>query len=287
MNEPLPFDPLQVLDRLPVGLFSTDAEGRINWVNRTLGDQLGVAAEALIGLERSALPAKKTLSLSKSIEWLHVAAPGGASERRLECITQKLSDAEESGGEIACVIDVSRYEGAKRPRHLYPELKDPSKLDAQTGLLNKSTMHQELIAQVSRSRRYQNPLTAMLIRVADHTDAGEAVAAIQKQRLSKAIAKLLKDKLRWVDIVGCWDKDEFMLVLPETAIEPATRLARKIDNCFAKLLKEEERTASSDVSVAIGLAEWMRGDDANALLARIRQDLEQQVGRGAERRARG
>ncbi|MEZ5446408.1 MAG: diguanylate cyclase [Gammaproteobacteria bacterium] len=261
-----------VLSALPVGVFIADADGKVRWVNDTLCDQLGVPRERLLGIERAALPARKTLSLSKTIHWLH--APGaGTGERRFECVTQKLEGLGDFDGSVGCVIDVSRYETARRPRQLYPELKDPGRLDPATGLLNALTMQQELVQQVARSRRYLNPLSVVIIRLQDLGPTGESVTAIQKQRLVRGIAKMLKEKLRWVDVVGCWERDAFMLILPETALEPASKLVRKIETYINRLRLEEERAGESMVAVGIGLAEWGKGDDLPALLARAERNL--------------
>lgn len=262
----LPFDAAPVLAALPVGIFITDGAGRIIWVNNALCDQLGSEREALIGLERTALPARKTLSLSRTVEWLRKPGIGGTAERRFECTFQTLAG---SPATVGCVIEVSRYEGFKQPRQSYSELKDPGKLDPVTGLLNHTTMQQELVSQVSRSRRYHNPLAVVLIRLLDDASHGEQVTDIQKQRLAKGIAKMLKDKLRWVDVVGCWDKDAFMLILPETGLDPATKLVSKIENYLDKLKQAEERAGGVAFSVAVGVAEWMKGDDVNALMARV------------------
>lgn len=267
-----PLEAVAVLSALPVGVFIADADGKVRWVNDTLCDQLGVPRERLLGIERAALPARKTLSLSKTIHWLH--APGaGAGERRFECVTQTLEGLGDFDGSVGCVIDVSRYETGRRPRQLYPELKDPGRLDPATGLLNALTMQQELVQQVARSRRYLNPLSVVIIRLQDLGLTGESVTAIQKQRLVRGIAKMLKEKLRWVDVVGCWERDAFMLILPETALEPASKLVRKIETYINRLRLEEERAGESMVAVGIGLAEWGKGDDLPALLARAERSL--------------
>jgi diguanylate cyclase (GGDEF)-like protein len=270
-----PLEAVAVLSALPVGVFIADADGKVRWVNDTLCDQLGVPRERLLGIERAALPARKTLSLSKTIHWLH--APGssgsGSGERRFECVTQKLEGFGDFDGSVGCVIDASRYETGRRPRQLYPELKDPGRLDPATGLLNALTMQHELVQQVARSRRYLNPLSVVIIRLQDLAPTGESVTAIQKQRLVRGIAKMLKEKLRWVDVVGCWDKDAFMLILPETALEPASKLVRKIETYINRLRLDEERAGENMVAVGIGLAEWSKGDDLPALLARAERNL--------------
>jgi diguanylate cyclase (GGDEF)-like protein len=152
-------------------------------------------------------------------------------------------------------------------------MKDPGRLDSSTGLLNTQTMQQELIAQVSRSRRYLNPLSVVMIRLQDMEEIAGGVAGIQKQRLIRGIAKMLKEKLRWVDVVGCWDKDAFMLILPETSQDAAGKLVRKLQTYIHRMLAEEERTGSNSVVIDIGLAEWTKGDDLNSLLARVERDL--------------
>jgi PleD family two-component response regulator len=84
---------------------------------------------------------------------------------------------------------------------------------------------------------------------------------------------MLKEKLRWVDVVGCWEKEGFMLILPETAHEPANKLVRKIETYIHRMLADEARAGSNSVVVSIGQAEWNKGDDINTLLARVELDL--------------
>ena len=67
-----PFDPMEILDSLPVGVVITSTSDRISYANTTACIQLGVGPGELIGKRRSALPARKALALSKSVRRVKV-----------------------------------------------------------------------------------------------------------------------------------------------------------------------------------------------------------------------
>jgi GGDEF domain-containing protein len=131
-----------------------------------------------------------------------------------------------------------------------PEM-DASRLDVDTGLLNRRNLLQELNAQVSRSRRYGNVLSVL------HVSLPPALAP----ELRRSLAQALKSTLRWVDIIGRWDDDSLLVILPETSREAAGVLARKL----AEVLPADRGQAGLPV---VGVAQWMRGEEAMDLVAK-------------------
>ena len=133
--------------------------------------------------------------------------------------------------------------------------------DELTGLLNRRGLMSQLDAQVSRSRRYHNVLSVLVMRL--HCLDGRAEPP--SEETVTTVARLLRDQTRWPDIIGRWDERDFVLVLPETSAESAQRLSEKLRHHIAELPPvngAEDRTWAVD----FGISEWEKGDSAQTLV---------------------
>ncbi len=126
-------------------------------------------------------------------------------------------------------------------------LKDPL-----TGLLSLRGLIVALEPQVSRSRRYHSPLSAVALRL----------DGVAEEPALLAISRLLRDKLRWADLVARIEEDTFIAVLPETRLGDARRLIEK--------LHAELGVCCSELALRVqfGVVEWSRADSAQTLVRR-------------------
>jgi len=260
-------DALAVLTDLPVGVLVADAGGRVRWANPAAAELLGLEAPAVAGLDLQTLPARHRLRLTRGAEKIRVRSRSG-QVRWLECLSVR------SHGDalIACVSDVSAYEERQRLVSRAPD-RAPEQLDPVTGLLTRAAIVRHLDAQVARTRRYRNPLSVLVLRLRPWSGTG-AVTPFDRHRPVREIGRLLREKLRWVDTAGVWGPHEFLLVLPETALEAACHLARKL-RTQVRVLDKAEPGLFAGRTVAMACAEWLRHDDPHALLARVMRELEQ------------
>lgn len=118
------------------------------------------------------------------------------------------------------------------------------------GVLSREAAGLRLDAEISRSRRYSNPLSCLIARL-----DGDATAYA-------ALERLLREQLRWVDVLARWSDTELLVVLPETPARAATALCRKLAIQVRGLVHEE--------GIAWGASTWRRGDDAALFIARAR-----------------
>lgn len=131
--------------------------------------------------------------------------------------------------------------------------------DAVTGLLNERGLILALEPQVARSRRYARPMAVIRLEV-DYRGGQRAMLT--------DVARLLKDQLRWADLIGCTERPDFVLVLPETTAEAALKLADKLAQRLAELVP-----GAGSEGFCFGVAGWRKSDSANTLLKRAAQAL--------------
>ena len=134
-------------------------------------------------------------------------------------------------------------------------------IDQKTGLMVRTTTERELRSEISRSRRYGNPLSVLVVEV-------EATADAEQSAQDKALldlTRVLKENLRWVDILGAWDEKTAVVILPETDFAAAETLSGKL---AARI--EQVDNEHPDFHFRSGVAEWQQGDQPDSLIGRGR-----------------
>lgn len=253
------------LDALPIGILILDSDGQVRWLNEPALGLLGCDRSELLGLSEHDLPLLRSPIIASGALLTPVARP----ETRLRAHSTQLTD---TGGEafrLVSLTDVTDTLRAVKSRTLGMDGRDSTRMDPLTCLLTRKSLMKELVSEVSRSRRYQNPLSIIILRPYADPGAWDALGEDRRAAILKATAQALKEQLRWVDEAGRWDRDCLLLVLPETHAEAARQLAEKVSSQVIQLPGEEGGILTQCV-----ITEWRKGDDAQTLIARAEALLE-------------
>lgn len=165
--------------------------------------------------------------------------------------------------------DMTEFGAVTRERDkLAEELARLNTRDTLTSLPNHKALWQALEPLISRSRRYENPLTLVRLRIATDTDLDAAHGPGAHDIVMVRLAQTLRDQVRWADLVGRFDESEFLLILPETTAESAQTLVEKLRERISELRLTTERGSSFSISPLFGIASWQKGDDGRLLLKR-------------------
>ena len=250
------------LQSAPVGIVLLDEKQSIQWHNDTLPQMLGVSREALSGTVTEEL---RTILLDPP-ETIRLQV--NDKPRWLRCNRQSI-DAKNS---VHFYLDVTAEQQLRQERdQLVEDLQRLTTRDAATGLPNRHALLQELEPLISRSRRYGNPLSLIMLHA--HLDGSESMNDALQEQIWTQIARLLKDQMRWADIIGRYDGANFLLVLPETTKEAAGQLAEKL----SALVKEQTLEGTDGERYGIkpycGITGWQKGDDATLMLQRISDNV--------------
>jgi len=153
-------------------------------------------------------------------------------------------------------------------RRLQYDLTDLNPKDPITGMMNYEVIVELLDGHISRSRRYDNPLSLLRISYTFPVQMEEPLFA----RCIKRIALFLKDQLRWADQIGMLDKHTFIVILPETNYSSAVTLLKKFNG--EPHLSLFSKGDGRPLSFSVGLTEWSKGDTTKTMLQNIRQDID-------------
>lgn len=260
------------LEAAPFGVLILDRDKRVCWLNGTAEAFLDVEGDRLVGLTLDNLSEGEFAYLSEPKEF--VSVPMGADTRWLKCWHLPLRIDNRIAGEIYFYIDITEYRAIRTERdQLAEDLSRQSMRDSVTGLPNRRGVMAALEPQVSRSRRYGNPLALIRLQIDDVDQLDGRYGASTVDRVMLTVGQVLRDRTRWADLIGCLDTGEFLLVMPETTKGTAVQLAEK----FCRWIGELQVTAMDDTVITVvgrcGVTEWMRGDDSAKMLRRTLQAL--------------
>jgi two-component system cell cycle response regulator len=122
--------------------------------------------------------------------------------------------------------------------------------------------------EVERARRYGHPLAAILFDLDHFKEVNDHFGHAAGDRLLRAMAQEVRRALRPTDLLGRWGGEEFVVLLPETALQSAVDVAERLRYLVAGLPWE-----TGSLTASFGVAECTATDNLGALLRRADRAL--------------
>jgi len=130
------------------------------------------------------------------------------------------------------------------------KLKRLSTTDPLTGLCNRMAISGAIGHELIRAKRYKRAFSVLLIdldhfkKINDRFGHGEGDAVLRN------LAETMRRNMRAVDRIGRWGGEEFIVVLPDTALEAAIFAAEKL----RKAIEQTKLSEFAAVTASIGVA---------------------------------
>ncbi|GCF85039.1 hypothetical protein GSbR_16390 [Geobacter sp. SVR] len=103
-----------------------------------------------------------------------------------------------------------------------------ARTDLLTGLGSRWDVMERLQAEQSRSERHGKEFSILIADLDNFKKINDTHGHLAGDRLLKSVAATLRTCLRCEDICGRWGGEEFLIVLPETGLQEAHQVARKL-----------------------------------------------------------
>lgn len=117
---------------------------------------------------------------------------------------------------------------AVRQAH-YEQLQKASLVDVLTGVHNRRFMEERLPLEIKRANRYERPLSVMLIAFEEIETFRASHGIFAAEKMLQATASVLKESVRQeVDWVARWSDFTFLILLPETEVNDACTVAKRL-----------------------------------------------------------
>jgi diguanylate cyclase (GGDEF)-like protein len=135
--------------------------------------------------------------------------------------------------------------------------------DSLTGLANRRTGEERLMAELSRSQRYGHPLTLVAFDLNDFKQINDQYGHAAGDQVLREFAQRLASSVRLSDLAIRAGGDEFLALLPECKIEQAASLLARL-----RPLEVDFQGKIIAVEFAAGCVHYEQGDTAEGFLER-------------------
>jgi diguanylate cyclase (GGDEF)-like protein len=269
-EEPILSEKIEITDeclmQCPSGILVQDDSGVIKQLNPALEQMLGISPGQLLGHTRENLSPPICRDLLNGEGVIHLSGPGLSRESWLRCSHPVKID---NGSLVRFFEDVTETTELRQENlRLSRQIEELTITDELTGLANQRALQQALSVQVTRSRRYQNPLSLAVIKLQDALDSETEFS----DEIILATSQCLRDRLRWADLIARWDHSHFFIILPETKAQDGIEMLGNIQVWFSENLPTGV-SAGRQLSLLYGIAEWEKGNDPRALMERAVKEL--------------
>lgn len=141
----------------------------------------------------------------------------------------------------------------------------------------------KLLELMALGDRYGNAFSIALVSV-DHLQSVEQHYGLQaKQLVFKQVYSTLADTIRMPDRVGHYEPDRFLLVLPETGIAGATKIAERLRQAVNQMEIPINQRIKLQLTVSVGITTYRRGEDLQSLTSRAENTIREAENQGFNR----
>ena len=160
--------------------------------------------------------------------------------------------------------------------------------DALTGLLNRRAIMDQLEMEWHRAKREPQPLSLIMMDVDRLKEINDKFGHLTGDDALVRVGQLLQKSMRRYDGVGRWGGDEFLVVLPKTSMELATKVATRLLRTIneSQIQTSDGGMVDLEASLGVACADDFEGDDkrgVESLLARADEALYQAKEQGRNR----
>jgi len=164
-------------------------------------------------------------------------------------------------------------------------LEELSNTDSLTGLSNRRSFDRELAVRFEHSRRYNRPLSAVMIDIDHFKTINDTYGHAVGDSVLRCLAKIFNRETRQSDVVARLGGEEFCILLPETPLLESLQFGEKIRAGFASAPYPGGPEGPERVSLSGGVAAMPnpRFTEAKALIEAADQALYRAKNNGRNR----
>jgi diguanylate cyclase (GGDEF)-like protein len=151
-------------------------------------------------------------------------------------------------------------ENARRFR----EARQLADLDALTGLHNRRFFHETLARECARAHRYERKLSLIIFDLDDFKEVNDRIGHLAGDSVLSEAAERVRGVVRTADVACRVGGDEFGVILPESSLEDADQLYRRIQNAVSS----RPIGQAGKLYLSAGVAELRAEDDPVAFFQR-------------------
>lgn len=143
------------------------------------------------------------------------------------------------------------------------QIQEVMQMDPLTEVFNKDYVLAQLEAELKRAKRHKRPLSLMQIQLDNFREVKQKLGYTHADHILKNVAQSMNKRIRESDVIGRYNVESFLAVLPESKLADAVAFA-EIINQQQDMLQYEDLGTNITLSIGIAqlhptesLLEWM------------------------------
>jgi diguanylate cyclase (GGDEF)-like protein len=126
--------------------------------------------------------------------------------------------------------------------------------DTLTGMLNRRALQDHAEAELSRARRSSTPVSLAVLDLDHFKSINDRYGHLVGDQALQHVATILIRQIRTYDWAGRWGGEEFLLVLPDTALPEARMVAERIREDIAATVLALPNGSELRLTASLGVA---------------------------------
>jgi diguanylate cyclase (GGDEF)-like protein len=139
--------------------------------------------------------------------------------------------------------------------------------------------------QITRALNDNKPMALLMADLDNFKQINDQYGHLVGDEILFAVASVLTQQIRPSDLLARFGGEEFALILPDTSVEEAKKIAERVRVAIetVQFKMDDEVHQEIHLTVSVGITSLMLGDEMNNLLTRADQALYQAKENGRNR----
>ena len=157
---------------------------------------------------------------------------------------------------IIYMNEVALNRSSQHEKVILNELKKLSSIDELTQIANRRCINKSLDNEIQRSGRYNNELCIALFDIDDFKRINDQYGHLVGDAVLQEVALQVKQAIRHTDLLGRWGGEEFLIILPQEALESTYVLSEKL----RKIIENIQFTEfPGNITCSFGITQYSEG----------------------------
>ena len=141
--------------------------------------------------------------------------------------------------------------------------------DSLTSLSNRYFFEQKLKSEAARAKRFNEALSLVMFDLDYFKPINDAYGHEKGDLVLIQVAEIVRENTREIDTSVRWGGDEFILLLPNTSLDKAVKVAEKI----RQLISDAMVKLNLNVTASFGVAKWNQDEEPSRLIIQADKGL--------------
>lgn len=155
--------------------------------------------------------------------------------------------------------DVTKY------KKMEEELRHLSVADVLTNAYNRRYFTQKLEEEIERARRTDGKFSLVMLDIDRFKRINDNFGHNAGDLVLKSMTEMIKNRIRKIDTLARWGGEEFVILLPDTTVNNAARLAEELRESLSQM----DIPGVGRVTASFGVAGYCPGDTIETLMQRV------------------